>query len=103
MVFWPFPKKKYINTVVSLHWIKYISDPQARFRVKDKLQILINDKSGTHKSLEVTKLYYKNEIILCSLPYYTSHKLQPCDVGALGPLKTAYWKEVERLYRLALT
>ena len=31
-------------------------------------------------------------------PSYTSHKLQPCDVGLFAPLKTAYLDEVERLY-----
>jgi hypothetical protein len=36
---------------------------------------------------------------LCRLPSHTSHKLQPCDVGVFGPLKTAYREEVERLYR----
>ena len=34
---------------------------------------------------------------MCRLPSHTSHKLQPCDVGVFGPLKTAYRDEVERL------
>ena len=42
---------------------------------------------------------FANNIILCRLPSHTSHKLQPCDVGPFGPLKTAYREEVERLYR----
>jgi hypothetical protein len=33
------------------------------------------------------------------LPSHTSHKLQPCDVGAFRPLKTAYREQVEQLYR----
>lgn len=40
---------------------------------------------------------YKNNIILCRLASHTSHKLQPCDVGVFGPLKTAYRDQVERL------
>ncbi|EMD63976.1 hypothetical protein COCSADRAFT_36576 [Bipolaris sorokiniana ND90Pr] len=36
---------------------------------------------------------------MCHLPSHTSHKLQPCDVGVFGPLKTAYRDEVERLCR----
>ena len=36
---------------------------------------------------------------MCRLPSHTSHKLQPCDVGVFGLLKTAYRDEVERLCR----
>jgi len=54
---------------------------------------------GTHESLEILKFCYENNIILCRLPSHTSHKLQPCDVGIFGPLKTAYREQVEKLYR----
>jgi hypothetical protein len=30
---------------------------------------------------------------------YTSHKLQPCDVGVFAPLKAAYRDEADRLFR----
>ncbi|KAF1922990.1 uncharacterized protein M421DRAFT_76519, partial [Didymella exigua CBS 183.55] len=40
-----------------------------------------------------------NNIIVCCLPSYTPHKLQPCDVGPFAPLKTAYRDQVERLNR----
>jgi hypothetical protein len=33
------------------------------------------------------------------LPSHTSHKLQPCDVGVFGPLKTAYREQVEQQFR----
>jgi hypothetical protein len=42
---------------------------------------------------------FENNIILCRLPSYTSHKLQPCDIGVFGPLKAAYRDQIERLYR----
>jgi hypothetical protein len=42
---------------------------------------------------------HKINIILCRLPSHTSYKLQPCDVGVFGPLKTAYRERVEELYR----
>jgi DDE superfamily endonuclease len=54
---------------------------------------------GTHESLELMRYYFENNIILCRLPSHTSHKLQPCDVGVFGPLKTAYREQVEQLYR----
>ena len=33
-------------------------------------------------------------VVLC-----TSHRLQPCDTGVFGPLKTAYREQMEQLYR----
>ena len=61
--------------------------------------MLINNGFGTHESLELIKFYYENNIILCRFLSHTSYKLQPCNVGIFGPLKAAYCKEVERLYR----
>jgi hypothetical protein len=36
------------------------------------------------------KYCFKYDIILCRLPFHTSHKTQPLDVNVFGPLKTAY-------------
>jgi hypothetical protein len=88
----------YIDTAISLHWIQHVFDPQTKARAKNNLQILINDRFGIHESLELMKYCYENNIILCRLLSHMSYKLQPCDVGVFGPLKTAYREEVERLY-----
>ena len=45
------------------------------------------------------KFCYEHLIILCRFQSYTSYKLQPCDVGVFGPLKSAYREQVEGLYR----
>jgi hypothetical protein len=76
-----------------------VFDPLTKDRAKDRPRILISDGFGTHESLEIMQYCYKNNIILCRLPLHTSHKLQPCDIGVFGPLKTAYREQVERLYR----
>jgi hypothetical protein len=47
----------------------------------------------------VLQFYYKNNIILCRLPSYTSYKLQPYDIAVFGPFKTAYRDLVKELYR----
>ncbi|OGE47263.1 hypothetical protein PENARI_c052G08478 [Penicillium arizonense] len=65
----------------------------------DRPRLLICDGFGTHESLEVMKFCFANRIILCRLPSHTSHKLQPCDVGVFGPLKTAYRAQVEQACR----
>ena len=62
-------------------------------------RVLINDGLATHESLEVLTFCHDNNITLCRLPSHTSHKLQPCDVGVFGPLKTAYREQVEQLFR----
>ncbi|KAK1914934.1 hypothetical protein P3342_011862 [Pyrenophora teres f. teres] len=56
------------------------------------------DGFRTHESLEILKSCFKNNITLCRIPSHTSHKLQPCDIGVFGPLKTAYREQVEKLY-----
>lgn len=89
----------YTNTAMSLYWIQNVFDAQTKDRAKDRPCMLINDGFGTHESLEIMQYCYENNIILCRLPSHTSHKLQPCDVGVFGPLKTAYREQVERLYR----
>ena len=89
----------YMNTEINLYWICNVFNPQTRVRAGGKPRILISDGFGSHKSLELMKFCYENRIILCRLPSHTSHKLQPCDVGVFGPLKSAYREQVERLYR----
>jgi hypothetical protein len=59
--------------------------------------MLIWDGFGTHETLEILKFCFENNIILCRLPSHTSHKLQPCDVGVFGLLKTAYCEQAKRM------
>ena len=61
--------------------------------------MLIWDGFGTHETLEILEFCFENNIILCRMPSYTSHKLQPCDVAVFSPLKAAYREQVERMER----
>jgi hypothetical protein len=92
-------KTGYTDTATSLYWIKHVFHPLTVSQANHKPRVLINDGFGTHESLESMKFCYEHNIILCRLPSHTSHKLQPCDVGVFGPLKTAYREQVEQLYR----
>jgi hypothetical protein len=60
--------------------------------------VLIYNNFGTHEILEALKFYFENNILLCRLPSYTSHKLQFCDVGVFASLKAAYRDKAERLF-----
>ena len=89
----------YTNSAISLEWVQKVIDLSTRSRANGKPRVLISDGFSTHESLEVKTFCYENNIILCRLPCHTSHKLQPCDVGVFGPLKTAYREQIERLFR----
>ncbi|KAH9864035.1 hypothetical protein J1614_009968 [Plenodomus biglobosus] len=64
-----------------------------------KPRVLVNNGFETHETVDILKFCLENNIILCRLPFHTSHKLQPCDVGIFAPLKAAYRDEAERLNR----
>ena len=91
-------KKGYTDTEISLYWIKHVFDLLTRARANHKLRILISNGFGTHKSPELLKFAFENNIILCQLGSHTSHRTPPCDVGPFGPLKTAYCEQAERLF-----
>ena len=80
----------YNNSFISLEQIKQVFNPQTKARANQKPRLLICNGFSTHETLEVLKFYFENNIILCRLPSYTSHKLQPYNVSVFGPLKTAY-------------
>ena len=61
--------------------------------------MLINNGFAAHKSLELLKFCFDNNIILYRLPSHTSPKLRPCDVGDFEPPETAYREQVEQLDR----
>jgi hypothetical protein len=89
----------YTDSYISLEWLKRVFDPQTRERAGEKPRILIWDGFGTHQTLEILEFCFKSNIRLCRIPSHTSHKLQPCDVGVFGPLKSAYRDEAELLWR----
>lgn len=89
----------YTDSKISLEWLKRVFDPQTKVRAQQKPRVLICDGFGTHETLEILEFCFENNILLCRIPSHTSHKLQPCDIGVFGPLKSAYRDQVERLYR----
>jgi hypothetical protein len=76
-----------------------VFDPQTKERANQKPRVLICDGFGTHETVEILEFCFGNHIILCRIPSHTSHKLQPYNLSAFAPLKTAYRDQVERLER----
>jgi transposase len=65
----------YTDSKISLEWLKRVFDPQTREQAGQKPRVLICDGFGTHEILEVLEFCFENNIILCRLPSYMSHKL----------------------------
>jgi hypothetical protein len=80
-----------------LQWLKRVFNPETKERANRRPRVLILDGFGTHKTLKILEYCFANNIVLCRLPSYTSHKRQPCDVAVFSPLKTAYCEQVEQL------
>ena len=92
-------KNGYNDSKINLEWLTRVFDPQTKGIANGKPRVLICDGFGIHETLKILEFCFENNILLYYLPSYTSHKLQPCDVGPFAPLKTAYCDEVERLNR----
>ena len=58
--------------------------------------LLIMDGHGSHISIEIIELAMSNDVHLLCLPSHTTHLLQPLDVGAFKPFKTAYSKACKK-------
>lgn len=59
--------------------------------------MLILDGNSSHLTAELDAFCKENLIICLCMPPYTSHLLQPLDVGVFGPLKRAYGKLTEEM------
>jgi hypothetical protein len=92
-----FSDSGYADSKISLEWHTKVFHPQTGSRANGKPRVLICDGFGTYESLEILEYCFANKIILCRLPSYISHKLQPCDIAVFALLKTAYCNNAERL------
>lgn len=65
----------YTDFKISLEWLKRIFDLETKEKANEKPRILICDGFGTHETLEILEFCFENNILLCRLSSYTSHKL----------------------------
>lgn len=65
----------YTDSKISFEQLKRIFDLQTKERANQKLRVLIYDGFRTHESLEILEFCLENNIKLCRLLSYTSHKL----------------------------
>lgn len=79
-------------------WIKHFNT-HTESRIKGAYRLLILDGHNSHATPEFDQYCTANKIITLCMPAYTSHLLQPLDVGCFFPLKRSYGQEIQELAR----
>ena len=75
-------------------WLQSDFDPATRDKAAGQYRLLILDGHNSHCTFTFCKYAADNKIIIICLPSHTTHALQPCDVGAFGPLAQSWKREV---------
>lgn len=70
----------YTDSYISLQWLQLVFDPQTKEQADRKPRVLICDGFRTHETLEILEFCFKNNIILCRLPYYKVEERTADDV-----------------------
>ena len=78
---------------LGIAWLQNDFDPATREKAAGQYRLLILDGHNSHCTFAFCKYANDNKIIIICLPSHTTHALQPCDVGAFGPLAQS-WKWV---------
>ena len=84
-------KNSWTDNEIGLEWIKHFQE-HTNSCTKSEYRLLILDGHESHHSGEFEAYYKENKIIIACIPPYSSHLLQPLDVGCFGPLKASYSK-----------
>ena len=71
------------------HFIKFSSS------TKENPSLLIYDNFEARLSIAVLNLAKEHGVTILTLPPHSTHKLQPLDVGVMGPFKTAYTAAID--------
>ena len=77
-------------------WLQNDFDPATRDKAAGQYRLLILDGHNSHCTFTLCKYASDRKIIIICLPSHTTHALQPCDVGAFGPLAQS-WKRLVTL------
>ena len=76
-------------------WLENDFEPvTTTHNTSNRYRLLILDGHNSHCMFCFVNFAHNHCIIVLCLPSYTTHKLQPCDVGVFGPLATSWKKGV---------
>ena len=87
-----------LNDKLALDYLKHFDLWSSKKQVST-YRLLIFNGYGSHRTYEFIKYCDDRKIIPFSLPPYTSHLLQPLDIGVFQPLKHYYKSAVEQATR----
>ena len=81
---------------LGIAWLRNDFNPATQDKAAGHYRLLILDGHNSHCTFSFCNYAADNKIIIICLPSHTTHALQPCDVGAFGPLAQS-WKRVVTL------
>src|SRR5436190_5446466 len=81
--------KGWTNNDRGFEWLTKVFNPHTREKAQGRTRLLICDGHDSHISAKFVAHCIENNICLFLLLPYSSHLLQPLDVGVFSSLKTA--------------
>lgn len=88
-----------VNTAIFLEWLPVLLSEAKHLRNGGKRMLVTHDGFKSHVSLSVVKLMSDEGALARALPSHSSHKAQPLDVSAFGPLKARLKQEARAAMR----
>jgi hypothetical protein len=83
-------KKGWTDDDHCFDWLTEIFDPYTRQRAVGQYRLLILDGHSSHVTAAFDQYCRSYSIVVLQMPAYSSHLLQPLDVGCFSPLKSIY-------------
>lgn len=94
-------KVGYTTTEITLEWLVKIFEPKTRpaSGIKEDRMLVLDGHSSRVNNIQCIEYCIKMNIHLICLPGYTTHVLQPLDIGIFSPMGTSYRKKLEDFLR----
>ncbi|XP_016845893.1 uncharacterized protein LOC107982227 [Nasonia vitripennis] len=93
-----FHKTGYMQTEIFARWFKkFIEFSHAK--PEDPVLLLLDGHASHVKNLEVIEMAKEHGVKILCFPPHCTHKMQPLDVGFMGPLSITFGKKVSALQR----
>jgi DDE superfamily endonuclease/helix-turn-helix, Psq domain/Tc5 transposase DNA-binding domain len=87
------------DNALGLTWLEQVFERHTVYHTKGVYRLLILDGHGSHLSPEFDLFCREHSIITLCMPPYSSHLLQPLDVGCFAVLKRSYGRQIEGYMR----
>jgi len=84
---------------LALEWLRKVFLLETNERCDNLPQLVIFDGHGSHIPFEFVSLGFSNNVLLLCLPTYSTHLLQPLDVGLFGPYQHFYCLAIDNYIR----